>query len=114
MILDDDDDDGQMIFGEPWGPKASRHLTYRWGKPQKNLSQENRPDRGSNPGPLRDRRACYLLAHSGGLFLKFTVDYHNIKVTVEVTVEVTVTLVTVTQLLLVYSNQVTFLASNCK
>ena len=24
------------------------------------------PDRGSNPGSLRDRRACYCLAHSGG------------------------------------------------
>ena len=25
------------------------------------------PDQGSNPGPLRDRRACYSMSHSGGL-----------------------------------------------
>ena len=36
-------------------------------KPRKNLSQETCPDRGSNPGPLRDKRACYHLLHSGGL-----------------------------------------------
>ena len=34
--------------------------------PEKNLTQETCPDRGLNPGPLRDRRACYRLAHSGG------------------------------------------------
>ena len=36
-------------------------------KPRKILTQETCPDRGSNPGPLRDRRACYRLLHSGGL-----------------------------------------------
>ena len=35
-------------------------------KPRKNLTQETSPDRGSNPGPLRDTRACYHLLHSGG------------------------------------------------
>ena len=35
-------------------------------KPRKNLTQETCPDRGSNPGPLRDKRACYHLLHSGG------------------------------------------------
>ena len=30
-------------------------------KPRKNLSEESCPDRGSNPGPLRDRRTCYHL-----------------------------------------------------
>ena len=35
-------------------------------KPQKNLSQQTYPDRGSNPGPLRNTRACYRLLHSGG------------------------------------------------
>ena len=51
----------------PWGPKVSWHLSYRWGKtPKKNLTQETCPDRGSNPGPLRDKRACYHLLHSGG------------------------------------------------
>ena len=35
-------------------------------KPRKNLTQETCPDRGSNLGPLRDKRACYHLLHSGG------------------------------------------------
>ena len=35
--------------------------------PRTNLTQETCPDRGSNPGPLRDRRASYCLLHSGGL-----------------------------------------------
>ena len=47
--------------------KVSWHLAYGWGKPPKKpLTQETCPDRGSNPGPLRDRRACYRLFHSGG------------------------------------------------
>ena len=45
-----------------WGPKVSWHLSYRWGKtPKKNLTQETFLDRGSNPGPLRDKRACYQI-----------------------------------------------------
>ena len=31
------------------------------------ITQETCPDRGSNPGPLRDKRACYHLLQSGGL-----------------------------------------------
>ena len=50
----------------PCGPKASWHLSYRWGKPRKYLTQETFPDWGSNPCPLRDRRAHYRLPHSGG------------------------------------------------
>ena len=50
-----DDYDGQIIFGEPQGLKVS------WGKTQKKLTQETFPHRGSNPGPLRDRRARYRL-----------------------------------------------------
>ena len=38
-------------------------------KPRKNLTQETCTDRRSNPGPLRDRRACYRLFHSGGLII---------------------------------------------
>ena len=35
------DNDGQMIFGEPWGPKASRHLSYRLRKnPEKTLPRK--------------------------------------------------------------------------
>ena len=62
----EDDDDVQMIFGDLGGSKVSWHLSYRWGKPRKNLTQETCPDRASNPGPLRDKRACYHLLHSGG------------------------------------------------
>ena len=35
-------------------------------KHRKNHTQETCPDRESNPGPLRDRHACYRLFHSGG------------------------------------------------
>ena len=61
-----DDYDGQMIFGDLVGLKLPdiRHTGEE--KPRKNLSQETYPDRGSNPGPLRDKRACYHLFHSGG------------------------------------------------
>ena len=38
-------------------------------KPLKNLTQETCLDWGSNPGPLRDKCACYHLFHSGGLTL---------------------------------------------
>ena len=51
----------------PWGIKfPDIYLTFE-EKPRKNLTQETCPDRGSNPGPLRDKRACYHLLHSGGL-----------------------------------------------
>ena len=50
----------------PWGPKVSWHLAGE-EKPRKNLIQETCPDRGSNPGSLRDKRACYHLLHCGGL-----------------------------------------------
>ena len=50
------------------GTKPSWHLSYRWGgKTRKNLTHETCLDRGSNPGKLSDRRACYRLLHSGGL-----------------------------------------------
>ena len=54
------DYDGQMIFGTLVGLKLPDE------KPRKNLTQETCPDRGKNPGQLRDRRACYRLIHSGG------------------------------------------------
>ena len=50
----------------PLGPKVSWHLSYRRGTPRKNLIQETCPDRESNSCPLRDRRSCYHLFHSGG------------------------------------------------
>ena len=71
-----DDNDGQMIFGDLGdlklpdicltGEEKPRKKPVR-KNPEKNLTQETYPDRGSNPGPLHDRRACYHLAHSGGL-----------------------------------------------
>ena len=64
-----DDYDGQMIFGDPVGLKLPYSRLTGEEKPRKNLTQETCPDRGSNPGPLRDKRACYHLFHSGGLDL---------------------------------------------
>ena len=60
------DYDDQMISGDPVGLKLPDvHLTGE-ENPRKNLNQETCPDWGSNPGPLRDKRACYSLFHSGG------------------------------------------------
>ena len=65
--MSDDDSDDQIIFGDI-GDLKLRDICLTGGeKPRKNLTQESCPDRGSNPGPLRDRRACCHLAHSGGL-----------------------------------------------
>ena len=64
-----DDNDGQMIFGDLGGLKLPDICLTGEEKPRKKLTQETCPDRGSNPGPLRDRRACYHLVHSGGLKL---------------------------------------------
>ena len=68
-MISDGDNDGQMIFGDLVGLKLPDICLTGEGKPRKNLTQETCADRGSNPGPLRDRRACCRLAHSGGLFL---------------------------------------------
>ena len=51
----------------PWGLKLPHICLTDEEKPRKNLTQETCPDRGSNPGPLCDRRACYHLSHIGGL-----------------------------------------------
>ena len=61
-----DDYDGQMIIGELGGVKFPDIYLTGEKKPRKNLTQETCPDRGSNPGPLRDKRTCYHLLHSGG------------------------------------------------
>ena len=73
-IWNDDDDDGQMIFGDLGGLKFPNICLTGEEKPRKNLTQETCPDRGSNPGPLRDKRACYHLLHSGG---QISVPYHK-------------------------------------
>ena len=62
-----DDYDGQMIFWVLVGLNLSDIRLTGEEKPRKNLAQETCPDRGSNPGPLRDRRACYHLFHSDRL-----------------------------------------------
>ena len=51
--------DGQMLFGDLVGLKLPDIRLTGEEKPRKNLTQETCPDRGSNPGPLRDKRACY-------------------------------------------------------
>ena len=61
-----DDYGGQIIFGDLVGLKFPDICLTSEEKPRKNLTQETCPDRGSNPGPLRDKRACYHLLHSGG------------------------------------------------
>ena len=65
-MMIEDDNDGQMIFGDLGVLKLPDICLIGEGKPGKKLTQETCPDRGSNPGPLRDRRSCYHLAHSGG------------------------------------------------
>ena len=64
MVMDDYD--GQMRFGDFVGLKLPDIRLTGEEKPRKNLTQETCPDRGSNPDPLRDKRACYHLFHSGG------------------------------------------------
>ena len=68
---------GMMITTAKWysgtlgGLKFSDICLIGEDKPLKNLTQEICPDRGSNPGPLRDKRACYHLLHSGGPLLLY-------------------------------------------
>ena len=62
-----DDNDGQMIFGDLGALSFPTFVLQVRKNTEKNLTQETYPDRGSNPGPLRDKRACYHLLHSGGL-----------------------------------------------
>ena len=65
-MMIDDDNDGQIIFGDLGGLKLPDICLTGEEKPRKNLTQETCPDWGLNLGPLRERRACYRLAHSGG------------------------------------------------
>ena len=65
MIMDDYD--GQIMFGDLVGLKLPDIRLTVEEKSRKNLTQETCPDRESNPRPLRGKRACYHLLHSGGL-----------------------------------------------
>ena len=47
----------------PWGPKASRHLCYRWGKTPKKPHPGNSSRLGIEPGPAA-WQACMLLPDS--------------------------------------------------
>ena len=67
-----DDYEGQMIFGDLVDLKLPDIRLTGEENPRKNLTQETCPDRGSNPGPLRDKRSCYHLLHSGGPVLVWT------------------------------------------
>ena len=58
---------GQMIFGDLVGLNFLTFVLQVRKNPEKNFTQETCPNRGSNPGPLRDKRACYHLFHSGRL-----------------------------------------------
>ena len=56
MVFDDYDD--QRYLGTNVA-QISWHLSYSWGKTPEKTSAGKWSDRGSNPGPLRDRRRCY-------------------------------------------------------
>ena len=62
--------DGQMTFGDLVSLKLPDIRPTGEEKPRKNLTQETCPERESNPGPLRDKRACYHLIHSGGFLIR--------------------------------------------
>ena len=74
-MMSDDDYDGQIIFGDLVGLKLPDIRLTGEENPRKNLTQKTCPDRELNPGPLRDKRACYHVFHSGGL------SFSNISVT---------------------------------
>ena len=52
-MMSDDDNDGQMIFGDLGGLKLPDICLKGEENPEKTLTQETCPDRGSNSGPLR-------------------------------------------------------------
>ena len=60
----------KIIFGDLGDRKFPDIYLTGEEKPRKNLTQETCPNRGSNPGPLHDKHACYHLLHSGGQELK--------------------------------------------
>ena len=70
-----DDYGGQIIFGDLVVLKVSDICLTGEENSEINLTQETYPDRGSNPGPLLDRRAGYRLFHSGGPVRLFTLEY---------------------------------------
>ena len=77
-MMIEDDNDGQMIFGDLGGLKFPDICLTGEEKLRKKTSPRKLcPDRGSNLGPLRDRRACYRLIHSGGRWPGWTCSINN-------------------------------------
>ena len=70
----------QIIFGDHVGLKFPDIYLTDEEKPRKNLTQGTCPDRGSNPGPPRDKRACYHLLHSGGHKIIKSCKYHSSRI----------------------------------
>ena len=73
------DYDDQIIFGDVEGLKFPDICLIGEEKPRKNLTQETCPGRSSNPGPLRDRRACYRLLLDFSLYSLFYVVEYTIE-----------------------------------
>ena len=77
MIMDDYE--GQMMFRDLVGLKLPDICLTGEVNPRKNLTQETCPDRESNLGPLRDKRASYHLLHSDNcqeIWATFVPGYH--------------------------------------
>ena len=85
-----DDYDGQMIFGDLEGLELPDIRLTGEEKPRKNLTQETCPDQGLNLGPLRDKRACYHLFHSGLISVALSVVNDGCEYSVAVSVVNTV------------------------
>ena len=65
-MMSDDDNEGQIIFGDLGAESFLTFVLPVRKNHEKYLTQETCPDRGSNLGPLRDRRAWYRQFHRGG------------------------------------------------
>ena len=74
-----DDYDGRMIFEGLMDLKLLTFVLQVRKNTEKIFTQKTCPDRGSNQGPLRYRRACYRLLHSGGQlsYTKYEMDVHR-------------------------------------
>ena len=57
-----------MIIGEPWEPKTSCFCLTDEENPRRKLIQETYPNRGSNPGPLRDGAHATACSTAVGIF----------------------------------------------
>ena len=67
---DRDDNDCQMIIGEPWGPESSWHLSYRWGKTRT----------GIEPGPAAWQASMLPPAPQRCTDVEYTVEKINVEI----------------------------------